>query len=267
MLNALRLYLRYVGLSLRGQMQHRASFVMLAIGQLMVTAIEFLGIWALFSRFGSLREWTLPEVALFYGMVHVAFALSEAVARGFDVFPGMVRTGEFDRVLLRPRTTALQIGAQHLQLTRVGRLSQGLVVLLYGAWALGIVWSPAKVALLAASVLGGACLFSGIFVLQATLAFWTIESLEIVNCTTYGGVEAAQFPLTIFRPWFRRAFTFLVPLATINYYPAHAIIGRPEPLGSPVLFQWLAPAVGVAFLAATLQLWRFGVRHYRSTGS
>ena len=267
MLDALRLYGRYVGVSLRAQMQYPASFIMLSTGQLLVTAIEFLGIWALFARFGSLCEWTLPEVALFYGMVHVAFALSEAVARGFDVFPGMVRNGEFDRVLLRPRTTALQIGAQHLYLTRIGRLSQGLAILLYGAWALGVPWSLAKAGLLVASVLGGACLFSGLFVLQATASFWTIESLEIVNCVTYGGVEAAQFPVTIFRPWFRRLFTFLLPLATINYFPAHAIIGRPEPLGSPVLFQWLTPVFGVVFLAATLQIWRVGVRHYRSTGS
>ncbi len=29
----------------------------------------------------------------------------------------------------------------------------------------------------------------------------------------------------------------------------------------------LAPTLGVVFLAVSLQVWRFGVRHYRSTGS
>ncbi|NQT87690.1 ABC-2 family transporter protein [bacterium] len=248
-------------------MQYRASFVMLAFGHFVITGLEFLGVWALFDRFGSLRGWTLPEVALFYGMVSLAFALAEAFARGFDTFPGMVKNGDFDRLLVRPRTTVLQIAARELQLMRVGRLLQGLIVLVYATTALEVVWTPARVVLLLAAMVGGACLFTGLFVLQATLAFWTIDGLEVMNTVTYGGVETAQFPITIYRPWFRRIFTVVVPLGCINYFPAMAILGRSDPLGTGPLFHWLSPLVGVAFLLATLQVWRFGVRHYRSTGS
>lgn len=35
----------------------------------------------------------------------------------------------------------------------------------------------------------------------------------------------------------------------------------------PAFLGWAAPAVGVGFLLLTLGTWRFGVRHYRSTGS
>ena len=73
MRDALRLYLRYTGISLRGQMQYPASFLMLTLGHLLVTGAEFFGIWALLLRFGNVRGWTLPEVALFYGIVNVAF--------------------------------------------------------------------------------------------------------------------------------------------------------------------------------------------------
>ena len=267
MLDSLRLYLRYVGTSLRAQMQYRASFVLYAFSHFLATGVEFLAIWALFDRFGSLEQWSLAEVALFYGMVSVAFALAEAVARGFDLFPGMVRTGEFDRVLLRPRSTVLQLAGRELQLMRIGRFSQGLIVLLWAASALDVAWTLPKVALAIAAMLGGACIFSGIFVLQATMAFWTVETLEIANTVTYGGVEAAQFPLTIYKPWFRRFFTFVIPLATINYFPAHAILGRADALGTPAALHWLSPLVGVGFLLVSLQVWRFGIRHYRSTGS
>ena len=74
----LRLYFRYLGISVRSQMQYRASFVMMAVGHFLVTGIEVVGIWALFDRFGSLRGWTLAEVGLFYGLIHVAFALADA---------------------------------------------------------------------------------------------------------------------------------------------------------------------------------------------
>jgi ABC-2 type transport system permease protein len=267
MADSLRLYFSYVSASLRSQMQYRASFVMFTVSHFLVTGLEFLGIWALFDRFGSLQEWSLPEVALFYGMVSVSFALAEGAARGFDTFAGTIRTGEFDHVLLRPRTTALQIMGHELQLLRIGRLSQGLIVLLWGASALNVAWTLPRIALCVGAIAGGACLFSGIFVLQGTMAFWTVETLEIVNTVTYGGVEAAQFPLTIYRPWFRRFFTFIIPLATINYFPAHAILGREDVLGTPDWFHWCAPAVGVLFLLLALQVWRIGVRHYTSTGS
>jgi len=120
-MNAARIYMRYAGISIRSQMQYRASFVMLAIGHFLGTGVEILGIWALFARFRTLGVWRLPEVALFYGLVNVAFALAESVGRGFDLFPGMVKGGQFDRLLLRPRSTALQVAACELQLMRVGR--------------------------------------------------------------------------------------------------------------------------------------------------
>ena len=79
--DALCLYVRYAGVSIRAQMQYRASFAMLAFAQLLVTATEIVGIWALFARFGSLKGWRLAEVALFYGIVNVAFSVAESVAR------------------------------------------------------------------------------------------------------------------------------------------------------------------------------------------
>jgi ABC-2 type transport system permease protein len=265
--NALRLYIRYIGISFRSQMQYRASFVMLSIGHFLITGIEFLGIWVLFDRFGSLQGWALPEVAMLYGMVNIAFAITDGTSRGFDTFAFMIKSGDFDRLLLRPRSTALQVAGQELTLRRVGRFSQGLIVLLWAASELGIVWSSARIALTIGAILGGSCLFYGILILQATLAFWTTETLEIMNTVTYGGVETTQYPLTIYRPWFRRFFTLVIPLACVTYFPALAILGRTDPLGTPVFVQWTAPVVGVMFLAVTLQVWKIGVRHYRSTGS
>ena len=267
MRDAMGLYLRYLTISIRSQMQYRASFVMLAIGHFLSNGIEFLAIWALFSRFGSLRGWTLAEVSLFYGIINIAFACAEGITRGFDTFADMVRTGEFDRVLLRPRSTALQIAGRECQLLRVGRLLQGLMVLIWAARSLGVTWTLPRVLLTIGAILGGACLFSGLFVLQATLCFWTTESLEIANTLTYGGVSSAQYPLTIYRPWFRRLFTFVVPLASVTYFPALAVLGRADPLGSSRLFQYMAPTIGVVFMVVCLQVWRIGVRHYHSTGS
>ena len=267
MLDGLRLYGRYIDISFRSQMQYRASFIMMSLGHFLITGIEFGGILVLFDRFDHLLGWSLPEVALFYGLINMAFALADATSRGFDLFAGMVKSGDFDRLLLRPRSTALQLAGRELTLRRVGRFAQGLVVFLWSISALDLVWSPDKLLLALLAVLGVAGFFYGLLVLQAILAFWTTESLEIMNTVTYGGGETAQFPLTVYRPWFRRLFTYVIPLACVSYYPALAILDRADPLGSSVYFQWLAPLFGFAFFALCLQIWKVGVRHYRSTGS
>jgi ABC-2 type transport system permease protein len=266
-MNALRLYGRYASISLRSQLEYRASFVMQATGQFVITGLEFIGIWALFSRFGRIRGWTLEEIALFYGMISISWAIADAFARGFDQFGDIVKHGEFDRLLLRPRSTVLQLFGHELTLRRLGRFLQGTAVLLFAVATVDVDWSPDRVALLVLTVAGGVCLFIGLVILQATSAFWTTESLEVWNAFTYGGVTMSQYPAEIYRPWFRRFFTFVIPLVCVNYFPGVAILGREDPLGSSIAFQRLAPLAGPLFMLLALQVWKFGVRHYRSTGS
>ncbi len=257
------LYWRYTLLSLRAQMQYRASFFLMTLGNLIVSGAEFLGIAALFARFGTLQGWSLAQVAFLYGILNVAFAIAEAASRGFDLFGDMVKSGDFDRILLRPRSTAFQIAAQEFQLMRVGRLLQGLAVLIWGISRLSVVWTPANILLIPLMIFGGTCLFYGLFVLQGTVTFWTIESIEIMNIFTYGGTEVGQYPLSIYRPIMRHAFTFIIPIACVNYFPAALIFRRDN--ASPLF--WFLPLIGIVFLRAMFWFWEFGVRHYRSTGS
>ena len=265
--DALRLYFRYIGVSLRGQMQYRVSFLMLMLGSVMLTGMEFVALWALFDRFTGLGEWTLPEVSICYGMVLVAFAIAQAVARGFDTFSVMVKSGQFDRLLLRPRTTAGQLFGEELHLMRLGRMAQGAILLFWGTAATSVDWTAANALLVSASILAGASVFVGLYILQATMCFWTVEALEVMNCVTDGGSFAARVPLTVYPTWFRRFFTYVVPLACVNYFPLTAIVQGSGDSATTSWAAWASPLLGLAFVAVCLQVWRFGVRHYRSTGS
>ena len=75
------------------------------------------------------------------------------------------------------------------------------------------------------AIAGGVCLFIGLIILQATSAFWTTESLEVWNAFTYGGVTMSQYPLSIYRPWFRRFFTFVIPLGVRQLLPGRGDSG------------------------------------------
>ena len=189
--DALHLYWRYLMISMRAQLQYRAAFLLAALGQFLVTGTEFLGIWVLFERFGHLATWRFVEVALFYGVVNSTFACADALSTGFDLFgSNYVKTGDFDRLLLRPRSTVLQLAGHELALRRIGRLAQGLLVFGWAAAALDIHWWLGNISLLLFTVISGICFFFGLIMIQATLAFWTTETLEIMNILTYGGAVA-----------------------------------------------------------------------------
>lgn len=263
MFDSVRVYWKLVLCNIRKQMQYKASFALMAFGQLLSTVVEFMGLVVLFARFQLLRGWTLPQVGILYGMIHLAFGISEMWGRGFDMFNFMVRKGDFDRVLVRPRSPAMQVMASEFQLLRIGRISQGLAVLIWGCRASGIVWSPLMAWTAVGGILAGILIFMGLLVLQATSCFWSTQTLEVFNMFTFGGVWMAQHPMDIYKSWFRRFFTFIVPIAFANYLPVQALLGR-EPLLPAAI---LPLPIGAAFFAASFIFWKFGVSRYRSTGS
>lgn len=266
-MDSIKLYFKYLKLNIESQLQYKASFIMMSIGHFLITFIEFLGLWVLFERFGNIKGFTFEEAALFYGIVHIAFAITEGWTKGFDIFPSLVRKGDFDRILLRPRTTILQVLGHDIQMMRIGRFTQGLVVLIWSMYKLNIKWTFGKILLLIGSIIGGNFLFSGLIVLQATLSFWSVQSLEIVNSFTYGGVQAVQYPMSIYKPWFRKILIYIIPLATVNYFPAMSILGKNDLLNYPSWLGWISPFIGFMFFIISLFIWRIGIKYYTSTGS
>jgi ABC-2 type transport system permease protein len=258
------LFTKLIHVSLHSQLQYRASFFTLMISHFLTTFADIVGLWALFDRFKMIQGWTLPELCLIYGIVHMGFALAECFARGFDTFSHMIKSGEFDRLLLRPLSTLFQIATSDVQFMRFGRFLQGLVVLLWGAYELRFSLFSLHALVILFSVLGTWSLFYGLFIVQATLSFWLVESLEIMNIATYGSVQAGQFPMSIYVKPFRMIFTFLIPLACVAYYPIATLLRQTS---IPIWLGLAAPFAGLLFLFCACQFWHLGVRHYRSTGS
>ena len=124
-----------------------------------------------------------------------------------------------------------------------------------------------RLALLAVTPIAGAVIFGAVFVATASVAFWWIESGEIANSLTYGGLNFTQYPITIYGALFRRLFAYAVGFAFVAYYPTLALVDRPDPLGAPAFLGYAAPAIAVMAAVAAGLAWQTGVRHYRSTGS
>ncbi|MHA6485342.1 ABC transporter permease [Paenibacillus sp. strain BS8-2] len=258
------LYLRYLSIHLKSQLQYRTSFLLLSIGQFFIPFMVFGGLYFMFERFGQLEGWSFFEVTLCFAVIHMSFSLSECFARGFDAFSSLVAGGDFDRLLVRPRSTVVQVLGSKFEFTRIGRLMQSGIVLVWSISNLPQIWTFPKAVTLLFMILNGVFIFTGIFILAATFCFWTIQGLEVANVFTDGGREMAQYPLTIYEKWVTRFFTFVIPFGCVSYLPLMYLLDKDEGTWATGL---LVPFGGLLFLVPCLLVWMIGVRHYRSTGS
>ncbi len=269
MAHTVRLYFLLLGARLRSQMQYRASFLLDVLATMLGNLVYFIALAAVISRFGGIGGWTLWEVAFLYGLAETSFGLMDLVWGGYDYdfFSPRIRNGEFDQMLLRPLALPLQILTSEFALRRLGRIAQGVAV--FGlSWRLaGVEWTAAKTAYLPVVVLSAMAFFAALYVIGSTVCFWTTERLEVFNLLTYGGAEMLSYPMHIYHRWLTRIFTFVVPAAIQVYYPALYFLGKPDPTGMPAFMPFLAPLTGFGFLALSFAFWRFGVRHYQSTGT
>ena len=88
-----------------------------------------------------------------------------------------------------------------------------------------------------------------------------------MNVLTYGGVQAAQYPLSIYAGWFRSFLIFVVPIGCVAYFPVLALLGKSDPFGAPARVRPMSPLAGFVFIGISFAAWRVGVAKYASTGS
>ena len=262
MRHGFRLYWHYIAINIRSAMQYKSSFWLTMTSQLLATLSTLLGVIFMFQRFPVVKGFTLDDVILCCGIVQLQFSLSEMWARGFDRFAQIVRKGEYDRVLVRPRNEILQVFGAQFELSRIGRLIQGILMLVYGIVRIRMQWSFLKILTLFNMILGGTVLFTGLCIVRAGLCFFTLEGLEFMNIFTDGAREHGKYPLNIYGDKFLLFCTVAIPYALVQYYPLLYLLGQRDELWYVFL-----PLLACWFLIPALALFRFGVRRYQSSGS
>jgi ABC-2 type transport system permease protein len=265
MVHSFRVYLALVRASIRSQLRYKASVTFDVIGYFFVFWAEFAAIWILFRHFGNLAGWSLEEVLICYGLAHLSYSASEFFVRGFEHLAHLTRRGDYDRFLLRPVNTVIQLVGFEFAFHRLGRTLQAAVVFAAGLILLGQRVTVAGSLLLCWSLAGGAALFSGLYILQGAVGMKALQNIEAFAIITNGGTEMAQFPMSIYPSPMRLLFTFLIPLAGVVYYPAVTFLGKAGE--APLSIGRFSPAGGFLFLVAALLVFRAVERSYISTGS
>jgi ABC-2 type transport system permease protein len=252
---------------IRADWQYRFSFVGYTITQGLITFLDFLQIAVIFGKVDELAGWSVAEVAFLYGTSSVAFFLGDVFISQVERGPQRVRMGTFDALLIRPLGALFQLCADDFAFRRLGKLVQAVVVLVVAMVQVDVAWTPARIGVFVMMLLAGTVIFSSIWVVVSSLAFWMVEGQEVANGFIYGSSLTTQYPLQVMTSWLRRLFMFVVPAAFVNFFPALYVLGKPDPFGFPGWVRFASPAVALALFVVARASWSSAVRHYRSTGS
>ncbi|MEA2538596.1 MAG: viologen exporter family transport system permease protein, partial [Chloroflexota bacterium] len=87
---------------LRSAVQYRTdTFIVIAMA-LAFQGTGFAFAWVVLSRFETLAGWTLGQIAFLYGLRLIVHTVAGVITGPFFGIEWQVRSGEFDRYLIRP---------------------------------------------------------------------------------------------------------------------------------------------------------------------
>ena len=266
-MDTLRLYGRSMAMLIKSQLQYPLSFLLQTLAQLVMEGGEMLALILLIDRFDRLNQWGPGDLYFFFGMMSVSFYITEIFGRGITgAFPSMVRNGQLDTILLRPRGVLTQVLCSAADPRRITCIAVGVVSLVIGSNLSKIAWTLPKALLMAESIFFCFWLLLGLFMVEAILSIHSVKSIELANALTYGGRSACEYPSDIYPRPLRVLFTVIAPFALVLHVPASAILDKPL-FGWPMWTAFVAPLAGPVLFGIMYLLFRKAMRYYRSTGS
>lgn len=266
-MNTIRLYLRSMRMLIKCQLEYPVSFFLQTLAQLIMEGGEMMAVILIIDRFDRVNQWEAGDLFFFFGIMSVTFYLTECFGRGLTGnFPYLIRTGQLDTLLLRPRGVLTQVLCSAVDPRRVTCIAVGTVSLVIGCRMSQVQWTLLKAAAMAEAVVFGSVLLLGLFMIEAIFCIYSVKSVELVNALTYGGRSACEYPIDIFPRPLRILFTVIAPFALVLHVPVSYILGKP-------LYNWPAwtafacPLAGAVFYVLIYAVFRKAMRFYRSTGS
>lgn len=262
----MRRYLSLYGLFLLQRfkilLEYRLNFAIGVASTLFLQAAGIAALWVIMSQVPSLNGWSFDQVLLIYGFLTASRSIEHMFADNlWTVGRQYIRTGGFDRFLVRPIDPLFHLLADRFNHDGIGNLLIGLLVIGKAWVALEIPLSLLTVGYAALAILTGGVIFIALNLLTATSAFWIIESIPL-TLAVHQMHSFARYPLTIYQRGVQGLLTWVIPYGFCSFYPASYLMG--QDIG---YMAWIGPPIALFFLTLAYGFWRFGLRHYASTGS
>ena len=257
-----RLYFIIEAQYIKARMQYRADFIISSVG-MFFSSLATLGIfWVLFNSISNLAGWSFMEMVFIYAFYMIAISPMQILFDHIWQIRFHVLQGTFLKYYFRPLNMMFYYMSEMFDIKGLIQLAGGICLLIYSSIQLNLVWSPEKFLLLLIALFSAALVLISIVVMAGCAAFWVLDSYPVLGLA-WRLREFAPYPMSIFDGAFRFAFTYLIPIGFVAFYPSQFFL-RPAEVSSLVYF---SPLVGIGLFALTYWVWTRGVNSYSGTGS
>jgi len=244
--------------------EYRADFVIGIVAMFVANITSMVYFWVVFQNITSLNGWSFGQILFLSGMLSLSNGISHTFLSGVSPWSveEYVRSGELDRILLKPVGTLRYFLISSIDEDGFGEIGASILIIFTGASLSGIIWNVQTIGLFLLFAISGALIIFSIFLFFSSLAFWTTR-IHSLSDAVFSLMKFVRYPLEIYNPFIIFFLSFVVPLAFVNYYPAEMFFGK----GSYFYFAYITPLIGITMLVLSKLFWNFSIKHYTSTGS
>jgi len=249
----LRFLVALVGTSLKASLALRGAFLVRATFMALNNVIFFAMWWIFFTKFESVRGWTLADMAAIFSLCAAAFGFAVSVGSGIPELSRRVAEGDLDSFLTQPKSVLAQCIASKGEAAGWGDFLSGAVFFVLCGY-----FTFAVVPLWLLATLCGALVFLATGVIFHSLAFWMGNTSPLSRQLWEFTITFSLYPRTVFGGALKVLLYTALPAGFISFLPVE-LIRHPNP-------KTLAMVVGGALLYATLAAVVFaaGLRRYES---
>lgn len=260
-------YLQYWRLNFLTLLEYRANFIMWFLFTIAYHGVALGALYVTMRQFPSMNGWSFREMFFLYALWMSGHELHNTFFFAVMSVPEYVREGRFDRFLVRPLDTLFQV------ITVPQQTFPDALVLAFATLVAATIAAHVKVdaiflIFVPLVVIGGAMIDLGISLAIATLSFWFVRVDTLRWVVMSLEQDFTRYPISIYTRGVRIVLAFVLPFAFMNYFPATYFLQKAETgLHLNPAIGLLAPAIGVAWVAAAYAFWLAGMKRYQGTGS
>lgn len=258
----------YIKIVFRTWFQYRVDAILRSLAVFLRESASIIVILFTFQKFSQINGWSLEELLFLFSFIFVSYGILILLFTGLRDFDYLVRSGEFDRFLLRPRGILFQVimwDADYF--AAIGHGCLGIILFLYSAKKVGIMWSFTKILYAVLTISGGVLIQGAIFLLIASFSFHLIKTESVKNLFYHNARDLAKYPINIYPRILQVFLIYIVPFAFVNYYPSQYFLNKMSVNVYWEGFFYLTPIIGIAMYLLSYSFWRYSIQKYTSVGN
>ncbi|MBQ9700671.1 MAG: ABC-2 family transporter protein [Lachnospiraceae bacterium] len=258
-------YSKYV---MKSWFQYKVDAVLRSLAVFLREATGIMVIYFTLLKFDTLNGWNIYEMLFLFSLLFVTYGILIIFFTGLRDFGYTVRSGNFDRFILRPRGLLFQLIFCNADwFAAIGHGGLGIVLFIVSAGNVGVQWNTMTVIYYIFAIIGGVLIQGAIFLFLATLNIYLLETRSIKELFYFNARKFAGYPISIFNKAIQAVMIYVVPFAFVNYFPAQFLLRKEDMALYPEVYMYLTPLVGLVMYLLAYGFWRFSVKYYKSSGN